>query len=99
MVIKVKERYGEEGREVRRREKRAQTQYLRTEPSDRSRFDFEEGAEEEWRTGTKKRHNSIDQGSMRASGRNPFVRSVGPERAKKRKRERSKRKRKRDIAK
>lgn len=34
--------------------------------------------------GTKRRHNSIDQGSMRASGRNPFVRSVGLERAKKR---------------
>lgn len=32
---------------------------------------------EEWQTGTKRRHNSIDQGSMRASGRNPFVRSVG----------------------
>lgn len=47
-----------------------------------------EGAGEEWRTGTKRRHNSIDQGSMRASGRNPFVRSVGPERAKKRQRER-----------
>lgn len=28
---------------VRRYEKRAQTQYLRTEPSDRSRFDFEGG--------------------------------------------------------
>jgi len=47
-----------------------------------------EDAGEEWRTGTKRRHNSIDQGSMRASGRNPFVRSVGPERAKKRERER-----------
>lgn len=49
-----------------------------------------EGAGEEWRTGTKRRHNSIDQGSMRASGRNPFVRSVGPERAKKRERENAK---------
>jgi len=47
-----------------------------------------ESAEEEWRTSTKRRHNSIDQGSMRASGRNPFVRSVGPERAKKREKER-----------
>lgn len=43
---------------------------------------------EEWQTSTKRRHNSIDQGSMRASGRNPFVRSVGPERTTKRKRER-----------
>lgn len=52
--------------------------------------DGEKPAGEEWQTSTKRRHNSIDQGSMRASGRNPFVRSVGPERATKRKRQREK---------
>lgn len=44
----------------------------------------EERRREEWQTSTKRRHNSIDQGSMRASGRNLFVRSVGPERMKER---------------